>query len=109
MFCRTCGKEIRDEAVICPGCGCRTGSEPGRSSIVHIQKSEFLAVVLSFFIIGAGQCYTRQWIKGILLFVGAMISVLLCLLIIGIIPLLALWLYSMYDAYHEARRINGQE
>lgn len=21
-FCRHCGKEIMDEAVICPGCGC---------------------------------------------------------------------------------------
>lgn len=25
MFCRTCGKEIIDEAVICPYCGCLTG------------------------------------------------------------------------------------
>lgn len=25
MFCRTCGKEILDEAVICPYCGCLTG------------------------------------------------------------------------------------
>ena len=22
MFCSKCGKEIMDEAVICPGCGC---------------------------------------------------------------------------------------
>ena len=25
MFCRTCGKEIINEAVICPYCGCLTG------------------------------------------------------------------------------------
>lgn len=25
MYCRTCGKEIIDEAVICPYCGCLTG------------------------------------------------------------------------------------
>ena len=25
MFCRTCGKQIIDEAVICPYCGCLTG------------------------------------------------------------------------------------
>ena len=24
MFCSKCGKEIEDEAVICPGCGCQT-------------------------------------------------------------------------------------
>ena len=25
MFCRTCGREIHDEALICPYCGCGTG------------------------------------------------------------------------------------
>jgi len=25
MFCIKCGKEIHDEAVICPNCGCSTG------------------------------------------------------------------------------------
>ena len=28
MFCRKCGKEIFDEAVICPGCGCATEVKP---------------------------------------------------------------------------------
>lgn len=27
MFCQKCGKEIMDEAVICPGCGCPTGNQ----------------------------------------------------------------------------------
>ncbi len=27
MICKTCGKEIYDQAVICPGCGCPTGNE----------------------------------------------------------------------------------
>lgn len=27
MFCEKCGKEILEEAVICPGCGCSTGKE----------------------------------------------------------------------------------
>jgi len=26
MFCKKCGKEILDEAVICPNCGCATGN-----------------------------------------------------------------------------------
>ena len=25
MYCRKCGEEILDEAVICPKCGCETG------------------------------------------------------------------------------------
>lgn len=25
-FCEKCGKQIMDEAVVCPGCGCATGN-----------------------------------------------------------------------------------
>lgn len=25
MFCKSCGKEINDNAVVCPFCGCQTG------------------------------------------------------------------------------------
>ncbi len=28
MFCKTCGKEINDNAVICPNCGCATDNKP---------------------------------------------------------------------------------
>ena len=28
-FCSKCGKELVDEAVICPGCGCAVGEVPG--------------------------------------------------------------------------------
>ena len=27
-FCTHCGKELMDEAVICPGCGCSTDNKP---------------------------------------------------------------------------------
>ena len=26
-FCQTCGKEIMDEAIVCPNCGCAVGSK----------------------------------------------------------------------------------
>ena len=32
MICKTCGKEIYDQAVICPGCGCPTGNYPVAST-----------------------------------------------------------------------------
>ena len=31
-FCTKCGKEIMDEAVICPNCGCATESASGVNS-----------------------------------------------------------------------------
>ncbi len=28
MYCKNCGKEVDDKAVICPHCGCQTGNKP---------------------------------------------------------------------------------
>lgn len=28
MYCKTCGKEINENAVVCPHCGCATENEP---------------------------------------------------------------------------------
>ncbi len=30
-FCQTCGKEIMDEAIVCPNCGCAVG---GKQNVV---------------------------------------------------------------------------
>ena len=29
MYCKNCGKELNDEAVVCVGCGCAVGSSKG--------------------------------------------------------------------------------
>ncbi len=50
MFCPKCGKEIMNEAVICPHCGCATRT--GANSVGE-QKTNIFAIVgfiLSFFI-----------------------------------------------------------
>lgn len=44
MYCRKCGNEIMDEAVICPKCGCLTGTQPlpitqQNSPTSHTQKT----------------------------------------------------------------------
>jgi len=54
LFCPKCGKEIMDEAVICPHCGCAT-----RIGAPHVeeQKTNIFALVgfiLSFFFALAG-------------------------------------------------------
>ncbi len=28
MFCKNCGNQINDNAVVCPNCGCETGVKP---------------------------------------------------------------------------------
>lgn len=53
MYCSNCGKELNDNAVICPGCGVPTG----KNGIPAQEKMNVLAIVgfvLAFFIPVAG-------------------------------------------------------
>ena len=46
MFCTKCGKEIMDEAVICPNCGCATGNFAPKTNYYsedYIAIKEFLS------------------------------------------------------------------
>lgn len=54
MYCSTCGKELRDEAVVCPGCGCmvrNAGTAPTKRQRRSLKPSFFLiSSIVSFFI-----------------------------------------------------------
>lgn len=57
MFCYKCGKEIDDEAIVCPNCGCATknynafGSSYGGEAS---RKSRLVALLLCVFLGGLG-------------------------------------------------------
>ena len=59
MFCRKCGNELFDEAIICPNCGCETGIAP-----VKQQESSALGICAIIFSILGG------WLGLILSIVG---------------------------------------
>lgn len=63
-----------------------------------------MALVLSFFIVGLGQFYNRQALKGALLFFSAII---LAALSAGLLYI-PLWLYGMLDAYAVAKSKNSE-
>ncbi|WOF16751.1 hypothetical protein F1737_08635 [Methanoplanus sp. FWC-SCC4] len=65
--------------------------------------SPILALILSFFIPGLGQFYTGQFLKAVALFVFAVISGALVVVLIGIPLYFIVWIYSMYDAYKTAQ------
>jgi len=71
-----------------------------------VSKNPGLAAVLSFFITGLGQIYNGQIGKGIALIAAAVVSGLLCTVVVGFILLPAIWIYGIYDAYKTAERIN---
>jgi TM2 domain-containing membrane protein YozV len=110
-YCTNCGAEIDEKAEICPKCGVRQ-AEPGAYRETRTnqggyqQKNPVLALILSLIIVGVGQVYNGQIVKGIIFFLAALI---LGLTGIGLIISFIIWLYAMYDAYTIAQRINDGE
>ena len=45
-FCEKCGKEIMDEAVLCPGCGCAVKKEAEATKVVEVPKQAKTASLL---------------------------------------------------------------
>lgn len=76
MFCKTCGKEIQDNAIVCRECGCPTDNYSSN------ERSWLVALLLCFFLgaIGAHRFYTGKNGTAILMliltltFFGAIIS-----------------------------------
>ena len=47
-YCRECGKEINEKAVICPSCGCK------QKGMIDMDKNKWVALLLWFFLGGFG-------------------------------------------------------
>ena len=45
-FCEKCGKEIMDEAVICPGCGCSVNDRSETVKVMEVPKQAKTAKLL---------------------------------------------------------------
>lgn len=62
-FCQHCGKELLDEAVICPGCGCAVPAKT-TSQITRVDESVSVGlVVLSILIPLFGVIYWPLYAK----------------------------------------------
>ncbi|MGZ7206121.1 MAG: zinc-ribbon domain-containing protein [Halobacteriota archaeon] len=67
------------------------------------RKSPGIAAVLSFLVIGLGQIYNGQILKGLLM-LG--VAILCGITIVGLIVSFIIWLYGVFDAYGTAKRMN---
>jgi TM2 domain-containing membrane protein YozV len=92
-FCINCGESL--SAVIPVDAGIR------RSTLTTKRyaegKNQSLAAVLSFLFTGLGQVYNGDVLKGITMFVGLLI------LSFTVIGALAIWVWSIVDAYQVAK------
>lgn len=57
-FCKNCGKELDDAAVVCPGCGV---SQTGNSDAVPVDRGGFLWGLLGFCIPIVGLVLFLVW------------------------------------------------
>lgn len=71
-------------------------------------KSPGVAALLSFFFWGAGQIYNEQIAKGLLIYVMAIMIAGFGILTLGLglVFLLPLWIWAIYDAHSVAERSN---
>ncbi|MBE6505706.1 MAG: zinc-ribbon domain-containing protein [Methanobrevibacter millerae] len=106
-FCQNCGSKIPKNTKFCFKCGASAVNPQTNNTYPLVnQKSPGLAALLSFLIVGLGQVYVGLTKKGILLFLGAIISGILMLVLIGWITWLLIWGYGIFDAYNSAEKIN---
>lgn len=108
-FCSNCGFEMPKASKFCPECGTTAERVPPvmntTTIVVPSNKSSGLAALLSFLIIGLGQVYLGLTKKGIILFLLAIISGVLMVVLIGWITWLLVWGYAIYDAYNSCEKM----
>jgi TM2 domain-containing membrane protein YozV len=91
MYCKECGKEINENAVICVSCGCATGK------ISDVTNNIFLAYVIWFLLgyFGLHRFYLGQKTSAIVMLICGVLSILLAFFII---PLIIMWVWWLVDA-----------
>jgi TM2 domain-containing membrane protein YozV/RNA polymerase subunit RPABC4/transcription elongation factor Spt4 len=108
-FCSNCGFEMPKASKFCPECGTTAERVPPvmntTTIVVPSNKSSGLSALLSFLIIGLGQVYLGLTKKGIILFLLAIISGVLMMVLIGWITWLLVWGYAIYDAYNSCEKM----
>lgn len=95
-----------------PGSFAGPGNPPASPRLAAVQqrvvvvKDPGVAAILSFFWTGAGQIYNGQIGLGLLLMVFQIINFFLIFVGIGLLLLPAVWLFGIFNAHGESRRVN---
>ena len=71
-------------------------------------KNPAISLLASFFIPGLGSMINGEAGKGIGILVGYLVSAVLVLVLIGIVGMLAFWIWGMVDAYQGAQKWNSR-
>ncbi len=105
--CQNCGVEVTPKQEICVKCGVRLagGSVTGNDYVSPSSKSPATAALLSFLILGVGQMYLGQLLKGVAMMLGGMVLAA----ITGFFAIPVLWVVYPLDAYLIGKKLqNGK-
>ena len=119
--CPNCGTELKYDGKFCPNCGANLESISSapqtkaeamvtrNQTVATTKKNPFVAAILSIIFPGIGQFYIGQNKKGGYFIAIAAVSIVLMVLFIGFIFYVLFWLWSIFDAYASAEKLNKGE
>ena len=103
-FCTNCGSEIDINAVVCPNCGVST-----YSGSISQEKSTAVAIILNFFLPGLGHIYAGLTTRGLTFLILYIVSAILVFLIVGIVLMIAVWIWALVDVSKCVNALNAGE
>ena len=74
-------------------------------------KDPAIAALISFVVLGGGQIYVGDVTRGLIVFFGGYVAIVLSAIVLGLMVYLtwvAVEIYSVYDAYNLAKKYNAQ-
>ena len=100
-FCANCGQAVNANQAICLSCGCALTQMNNVQNAG--QKSASTAVLLTCLIVGLGQIYLGQVLKGVAILVAAFIIAILTAGLGAIV----IWIIAMFDAYKIGKKVEA--
>ena len=97
-YCTNCASEIDVNAVICPNCGVRVANLE--------EKSVGVAALLSIIFPGLGHLYVGLNNKCLTFIIAYIVSAILCVIIIGIVLVIIVWIWALVDIIKSTEAIN---
>lgn len=108
-ICPKCGAQLHEESF-CPDCGFPLNQNiQGYCSTGTCTRNPIISLALSLVFPGMGQLYNEQIHKATVFVIAYAISLILCLIVIGIPFAIIILAYSMFDAFSSARSLNRGE
>ena len=75
------------------------------------KKNMIIAMVISFFFAGLGLLYTKEYVKGLIIFVIAVILNILSMFVSPYVAIISfiVWIYGLYATYQSVKAWNANE